>query len=156
MPNWLLKLPIGQPIIRISIVDSENDDRCEQIKQILEPYLRMDQENAVLARLGLGYFQWPLIMRQGEVPREGGVALSCGLPGELPFEQQRATLCKIIASILKSYHFAGTRGAVEMKKYIPPWAEVLRQLPLDQADPVIQQSVKDAMAFAAAEWQHDE
>jgi len=144
MPNWLLKLPIGQPIVRIPITDSEDDDRCEQIKGILEPYLRLDQENAVLARLGLGYFEWPLIMRSGRLPQEIGIGLVCGLPDSPQFEQQRTALCKIIASILKSYHFGGS------KEQIPAWAEVLKQLPLKQANPLLQKAVQDALDFAAA------
>ena len=141
-PRWMWRLPMGQPIISISIEDAEKEDRCEHIKAILEPYLRLDQENAVLARIGLGYFQWPLVMRPGNLPREIGLGLSCGLPSDRKFEMQRETMCKIVASILKSYHFAGLKAA------IPQWSEVLKQLPLEKANPLIQQAVKDAMEFA--------
>ena len=49
--------------------------------------------NAVLARLDLGYFEWPLIIPPGSVPREIGIALACGPSGTFEFEQQRSQLC---------------------------------------------------------------
>jgi len=77
MPQTLWRLPLGQPIVSISIAESEDPERCEQIKNVLEPYLRMDQENAVCFRIGLGYFTWPLIIHTGEALGEVvGVALS--------------------------------------------------------------------------------
>ena len=37
MPQKLWKLPLGNPIVSISIDESEDEDQCEEIKKILEP-----------------------------------------------------------------------------------------------------------------------
>ena len=141
-PDNLWVLPIGQPILRISIVDSEDEARCEEIKRLLEVYLRNDQANAVLIRLGLGYFEWPLIMRPHNVPKEIGIALAYGPPGTQVFDQQLANLCKLAASILASYKDTGR------KREILPWLPLIEKLPLQMANPLIQQVIADAVAFA--------
>ena len=88
MPQKLWKLPLGQPIVSISIAESEDEHRSEEIKNLLEPYLRMDQENAVCFRIGLGYFNWPLIIRPGQTLKDTAAALASQSAQAPSVEQQ--------------------------------------------------------------------
>jgi hypothetical protein len=145
MPDEFLTLPIGQPIIRIRIEDSENVEKCEEIKTILEPYLRLDQENAVLTRIGLGYFQWPLIMRPGIPLHRLGIGFAFRPSGKAPSGKQLETLYRLVGSILKNYQNTGNKNA------ILPWISVIDQLPLRDVDPLTQQVLADVRAFATAD-----
>lgn len=142
MPLHRWTIPIGQPIVQISIDESEDPDRCEEIKLLLEPYLKMDQRNAVLSRLGLGYFEWPLIIRTNKPSPEVGIGLSYGPPASPGFDGQMEVLTKMVASILGAY-----KGA-KMKDKILPWLNILDQLPLDKGDPLMKRVIEDASAYA--------
>lgn len=142
MPDYSWKLPLGQPIVRISIGDSEDPAKCEIIKHTIEPFLRLDQENAVFARLGLGHFHWPLIIRPGMPLQEMGVGYSFGPPGTPAFNKQSQTLCKIMASILRSLKGAG------LKDEIRPWLPIIERLDLSQLDPITQKVFAEVTEFA--------
>ncbi len=142
MPQRVWSLPLGQPIVSISIEESENEHRCEEIKMILDPYLRMDQENAVCFRIGLGYFNWPLIVRTNQPLREIGVALSSqGIPSP-NVQSQLKVLTRITASLLRSYQTSG------MKKEILPWQSVVAQLPFASEQAFVGNWVKEALDYA--------
>lgn len=141
MPSFEWRIPIGQPIVRIPISESEDPDRCEAIKQVLEPYLRMDQENGVLTRVGLGHFNWPLVIRPNNIPHEVGVGWVFGPPNTPEFARQSQTLVKTIAAIMKSYIGAGLKDAVR------PWMPILSQIDLSQIDPVTAKVIDEAKAF---------
>jgi hypothetical protein len=44
MPKTLWKLPLGQPIVSITIAESEKPKRCEEIKTLLEPWRHCDHK----------------------------------------------------------------------------------------------------------------
>jgi hypothetical protein len=140
-PNWLWKLPIGQPMVRISIGDAESPERCEEIKSLLGHYLRMDQENAVFARIGVGYFSWPVIIRTG-INFDGAVGLSSAPFGSPMTTNQLRVLARSVSSLLVSL-----RGA-ELKEQIIQWEGIINQLPIGEEPPVIQQAVEGSIAFA--------
>ena len=142
MPNWLWKLPIGQPILRITLDDSENPDKCEGVKALLEPYLRMDQENGVFARIGLGYFNWPLIIRTGQPLKDRAVGLASPPVNSPKFQSQLSVMAKIVASLLRSYE-SGQR-----KDEILQWQHVLNQLPIATEPEIIADAVRNACQFA--------
>jgi|GEM_PF-5884076 len=139
MPDEIWKLPIGQPIVRIPIADSEDDQKRESIKQLLEPYLRMDQQNSVLSRLGLGYWEWPLIIRPN-VPLQ---AVGAGLAGNSPPSPVHLlSMLKLIAGLLFSYHNGKQRDK------ILPWIPILEQFNLGEANPFIRDVITNAIAYA--------
>lgn len=142
MPRGLWRLPLGQPMVRVSIADSENPERCEQIKALLEPYLRMDQENGVFARIGLGYFNWPKIIRTSQPLTDGAVGLVTPPAASPAVQRQLVALTRIAASLLRSYQISG------MKKEICEWKGVLDQLPIASEPETIQDAVQDALKFA--------
>lgn len=142
MPQKLWKLPLGQPIVSISIEDSEDEKRCEEIKDLLEPLLRMDQENAVCFRIGLGYFSWPLVIRPGEHLRELGSGLASQAIGAPAVDHQLRMTGRIAASLLTSYRLSG------MKKEILAWEPALGQLPIAGEPEFVQNSITQAMEFA--------
>ncbi len=142
MPSFEWKLPIGQPIVSISISDSEDREKCEGIKQTIEPYLRLDQENAVFARLGLGHFHWPLLIQSGAPIQELGVGYAFGPPGTPAFNKQSQTLCKIMASILRSFKEAN------LKDEIRPWLPIIDRIDLSPFDPITQRVFAEVKAFA--------
>lgn len=142
MPNILWKLPIGQPIVRITIEESENEECCEEIKNLLAPFLQMDQENAVFFRSGLGYFHWPLIIRTGQLLNEKAGAL-IARPAEAPkVKEQLRTMGRIVASLLTSYRLSN------MKDEILAWEPALDQLPLSEFPDFVQKTIKQACEFA--------
>lgn len=142
MPQILWKLPIGQPIVTITIEESENKERCEEIKNLLTPFLRMDQENAVFFRSGLGYFHWPLIIRTGQLLYETAGAL-ISRPAEAPkVKEQLRTMGRIVASLLTSYRLSN------MKEEILAWEPALEQLPLNEFPDFVQKTIKQACDFA--------
>ncbi len=139
MPQKLWKLPIGQPIVRVSIEDSEDTTRCEEIKALLAPYLRIDQENAICFRIGLGYFNWPLIIRPGQPLREMGVALVAqGVPSQ-SVENQMKILSRLTASLLRSYQMSG------MKANILVWESLTKHLPLENETVLVSGWVNEAL-----------
>jgi hypothetical protein len=141
MPRTLWKLPLGQPILRITIDDSEDPDRCEQIKRLLEPHLAIDQDNAILSRIGLGYFNWPLRIHTGQPLAQGAVALRSRNFNIQEAQDQLRTIARIVASLLKSYQLTN------MKREILAWEPILDQLPI-APDPVLSQCVREALEFA--------
>jgi len=142
MPQKLWKLPLGQPIVSISIAESEDPDRCEEIKNLLEPLLRMDQENAVCFRIGLGYFNWPLIIRPGEHLREFGSGLASHAVGAPNVDHQLRMTGRIVASLLTSYRLSG------MKAQILSWEPALGQLPVDKEPEFVRNSITQALEYA--------
>jgi hypothetical protein len=139
MPVERWKLPVGNPIVQITIADSDDEQKREQIKGLLEPYLRMDQQNIVLYRLGLGYFEWPLIIRPNVPPRECGIGLAYG---PIPHQFQLESMIKMIASLMGSYH------AGQQKDKIVPWIPVLEQFNIASANTVIRDVIAKAVAYA--------
>jgi hypothetical protein len=141
-PHRLWKLPLGQPIVSIAIEESEDEKRCEEIKALLEPYLRMDQENAVCFRIGLGYFLWPLIIRPNQPLHEIGVGLAAGGFASPNTQKQLSVLTRITASLLRSYQTSG------MKLEILSWESIVPQLPFGKEQPIVGNWVKEAIAYA--------
>jgi len=144
-PGRLWKLPLGQPIVSIPIEESENENRCEEIKTLLEPYLRMDQENAVCFRIGLGYFNWPLIIRPNQPLHEIGVALASGAFPNPSTDSQLRVMTRMTAALLRSYHSSG------MKQEILPWESILPHLPFDNEQAFVSNWAKEAIAFARSQ-----
>jgi hypothetical protein len=142
IPQKLWTLPLGQPIVSIPIDDSENVEKCEIIKIILAPFISMDQENWVRFKIGLGYFNWPLIMRPGQLLREVGIGFSCQGFESPSVQKQLKVLTLITSSLLRSYHSSG------MKKEILPWEAVAAQLPFGNEPEFVGKWVKDAITFA--------
>src|SRR5262249_18064554 len=122
--------------------ESEDPARCEAIKKLLEPFLRLDQENAVCFRIGLGYFSWPLIIRPGVGLRETGTGLASPSAGVAAVENQLRMTARIVASLLTSYRLSG------MKKEILAWQDVLQQLPIAQEPEFVRNWMTQALEFA--------
>ena len=155
MPNTLWKLPLGQPVVSITIAESEKPKRCEEIKGLLEPYLRMDQENAVCFRSGLGYFDWPLIIRPGQQLQDFAAGMSSPAADAPAVQKQKLTLSRILASLLASYRLSGERqdnaaARLPYKQAIQAWLPVLPQLPIAQSPEFVRNSIQQAFAFAQA------
>jgi hypothetical protein len=144
MPKTLWKLPLGQPIVSITIAESEKPKRCEEIKTLLEPYLRMDQENAVCFRSGLGYFDWPLIIRPGQSLKDFAAGMTSPAADAPAVQKQLLTLSRIVASLLTSYRLSGK------KQEILAWGPVLPQLPIAQSPEFVRNSIQLAFDFAHA------
>jgi hypothetical protein len=142
MPGKLTHLPLGQPIVSISIGESEDEGKSEAIKGILEPYLRMEMENAVCFRIGLGYFSWPLIIRPGEAMREMGAGLATQCAEDESVRRQVQVIARIVASLLMSYKLSGR------KPEILAWEHILAQLPIQQEPEFVRHSIDAALEFA--------
>ncbi len=136
------RIPLGQPICRITTAEVEDDKNCERIKQLLEPHLRIDQQNSVQSRIGLGYFEWPLVIETGKPLQKMGVAVTFGSPQRESFKKQSEVLCKVLADRLSSYRSAG------IKQEILRWEPVLQSLPLGQANGLVQKMIEDSLDFA--------
>jgi hypothetical protein len=142
MPNTIWNLPIGQPVLTISIADSEDPKKCEAIKATLEPYLTMDQENAVFCGIGLGYLNWPLIIRNGVPMKEVAVGLVAQGDASPTVQSQLKVLTRIAASLLRSYQIGNKKDKILM------WEPVLNQLPIESESEVIRNSIKEALNYA--------
>jgi hypothetical protein len=140
-PRFDWKLPIGQPIVSIGIDDAENQEKCEEIKHVIEPYLRLDQDNAVFSRLGLGYFHWPLVIQPGQFSQQRGIGYTFGPVGNPAFNKQMVTLCNIMASILSSFKLA------KMKDEIRLWLPIIERIDLSALDPLTQNIFRDAKTY---------
>jgi hypothetical protein len=142
MPSKFWKLPIGQPIVSISIDESEDPERCEATKTLLEPFLRLDQENAVCFRIGLGYFEWPLIIRPGQTLKDIAAGMATPSADSPAVQKQLQTLGRIVASLLTSYHLSGK------KQEILEWESCLPQLPMARAPEFVRIAIQQALTFA--------
>ena len=134
---------MGQQIVRITIADSEDPEKCETIKTIIEPFLRIDQQNSVLNRLGLGYFEWPLNIRTGYPIQKIGVGIASEHPHSTKSKISAANLTKIVAGTLHSYKSFGRADL------IVPWVAVLQQLPILESNELVRAVIADALKFAA-------
>lgn len=142
VPDYVWKLPIGQPIIRISAADAENPAKVEEIKNLLEPYLYMDHENGVLARTGVGYFKWPLIIRTGKPLKEVAFGWAPQALHSNPGKAQMALVARAAASILAMHEQSGA------KAQILAWESVLGQLPLAELPAQMREKIKTIIASA--------
>ncbi len=142
MPGTLWKLPLGQPIVSMTIADSEKPQRCEEVKTILEAYIRMDQENAIRFRSGLGYFNWPLKIQPGKQIDEWGVGIATPTHDGPETRQQLRTVKCIAASLLSAYEAAGK------KSEILAWESILPQLPEEKLTQLAADLIDKAMNFA--------
>lgn len=144
IPNKLWELPLGQPIISISAEDSEDKDKVESIKQLLEPYLRIDQQNAVHFRTGVGYFLWPYQIEPGVPLTNDKIALgwSPPAPGSPESAVQQNIIVRGAASLLAGYNALGE------KQKILDWEPVLAQLPMDSFPPKMIENLNEILANA--------
>lgn len=142
MPRNLWKLPLGQPICRISIEDSEDADKCEEIKTLLERYLRMDQENGVFARIGLGYFNWPVKIQTDQPLAAEAFGFVPRANGTVDYNKQLLVAGKIAASLLCSYKVSGEKAAIKA------WEPVLAELPIKNEPQPVQNAIKEALEYA--------
>jgi hypothetical protein len=145
VPGFRWELPMGQPIVRIPIApiaDSEDNEKCEAIKPIIEPFLRIDQQNSVLHRLGLGYFECPLNIRTDQPIQKFGIGIASEHPNSTKSKVSAANLTKIVAGTLHSYRSIGRADL------IAPWIPVLQQLPILASNQLVQAVIADAVRFA--------
>jgi hypothetical protein len=144
MPRGRWELPIGKPIVRMTIKDSESHQRCEEIKQLLEPFILLDQQNAIFHRLGISTFEWPLIMRTGLPRNETGVGAMLVPPNSDSFKPSLAVLCKIVANMLKAYE------QLNQPDLIRPWMPLLPQLPFADAGQFTRNMVSQVEQYMAS------
>lgn len=146
IPNTLWKLPLGQPIISIPAEDSEDEGKVESIKKLLEPYLRIDQQNAVHYQTGVGYFIWPYQIEPGALLTGDRTAFGWAPPApESPqFAVQQDIIMRGAASLLAGYHALGE------KQRILDWEPVLAHLPVDHLPPEMAEILTSIFAAAKA------
>jgi hypothetical protein len=144
IPNKLWKLPIGQPIVSITAEDSEDKDKVESIKQLLEPYLRIDQQNAIHFRTGVGYFEWPLMIEAGQMLKQVNVAWGWRppAPGSPASAIQQDIMARAVISLLAGY------DALDEKQKILDWEPVIAHLPMDRLPPKMIEKLKEIWAKA--------
>jgi hypothetical protein len=142
MPRHRWKLGLGQPIVTIPVADSDDPARREIIKGLLEPYLRQDARNIVIAEIGLGYFEWPWFLKPNEGLNVVGMGMTSGFPVS---EQQLDTTIRVIASLLGDYRTG------KQRERIMAWLPVLGQFDLSKAHPFIRESIEKAVAYAKGE-----
>jgi hypothetical protein len=104
----------------------------------------MDQENAVCFRSGLGYFDWPLIIRPGQSLKDFAAGMTSPAADAPAVQKQLLTLSRIVASLLTSYRLSGK------KQEILAWGPVLPQLPIAQSPEFVRNSIQLAFDFAHA------
>lgn len=142
IPNQLWKLPIGQPILSISVEDSEAGDKVEAIKKLLEPFLRIDQENAVHYRTGVGYFDWVRTIQTNQALADVAWGWSPPSPGTYASEVQKRVITKAVASLLANYDAAGE------KESILTWEPVLQLLPIAELPAEVREKLDAIIANA--------
>lgn len=125
IPNKLWKLPLGGPIVSIPADSVETGDNVEAFKKLLEPYLRIDQQNAVHYRAGVGYFLWPRTIRANYNELDIAWGWRPPLPGTSASTVQKDVITKGVVSLLASY------AAADQKDNILAWEPTLQLLPLD-------------------------
>jgi hypothetical protein len=143
MPRGQWKLPLGQRIVRMTIQDSEDKEQCEQIKGLLEPYIRLDQQNSVFMRQGIGTFDWPLRITPDQVTQVFGSAAVLVPPDSPVFMPSKLVLCKIVASMLRAHQNLGQPEAIR------PWLPIVDLLPIAQANGFTQRLIADVRQYMA-------
>lgn len=146
IPNKLWELPLGQPIISISVEDSEDKDKVESIKQLLEPYLRIDQQNSVHYRTGVGYFIWPYQIEPGVPLTDDRTAWGWAPPAPgTPYSTvQQDVITRGVASLLVAHAAHGE------KQKILDWEPVLAHLPVDRLPPKMAEKLTSIFEAAKA------
>lgn len=131
------RLPLGQPVVSISVKDAENSATLNHLAEVLLEYIALDQENITFNRAGLLHFRWPLIIRPGQKLREYGISIAPGDPNKLT-----RVITPAIASLLSTYKHANK------PELIRAWQQAIPQLSREDYLGWIGQIIDDAIAFS--------
>jgi hypothetical protein len=97
------ELPLGPPILRLTLERAENPAFMHKARGVLEWHIREDLRNASAFSIGLHHIYWPLIFKTDEIPEQRGIALAW-TPGTGPrTHTQLQTMTQLVAELLLAY-----------------------------------------------------
>ncbi len=99
------EVPLGPPLVSISVDDLENKEKLNEFRRILSFPLWLEQENITYRRLKVHYSKWPLLINTNILEDKFGFgvfAVANLTPGTNTDEQIRA-LAPIITTLAMNY-----------------------------------------------------
>lgn len=99
------QVPLGPPIVTISVDDSENIDRIDACRKMLSLSLWLEQENITYRRLKVHFSKWPLLIYPNELKDQFGYGVftaANSTPGANTEDQIKA-LAPIVTTLAFNY-----------------------------------------------------
>jgi len=112
----LWTVPLGVPLVSLSVKDLEDDSKVSNCRRILEWALRMEQLNITYRNSGVHYSRWPHRIKTNDMSGQIIYGLSCAgslLPGVL--KQQYAALAPLLGVLALNL---GIQRQEEMSKQV--------------------------------------
>jgi len=123
-------VPLGPPLVTISVDDSENIDRIDGYRKILSFPLWLEQENITYRRLKVHYSKWPLLIYPNELRDQFGYGVFAAAnsePGANTDDQIKA-LAPIVTTLAFNYKLQNRLAELarlkELIKLIPEGPEL--------------------------------
>jgi hypothetical protein len=101
------EVPLGPPLVTISVDDSENKENAMKFRNILSFPLWLEQENITYRRLKVHYSKWPLIINTNKLEEKFGFGVFAAAnytPGANTDDQIKA-LAPIITTLAMNLKF---------------------------------------------------
>jgi hypothetical protein len=119
------KVPLGPPLVSISVDDSEDIGKIDSFRKILSTALWLEQENITYRRLNVHYSKWPYLINTNKLEEQfvfGVFTAANPRPGTNTDEQIRA-LAPIITTLAFNFKSQGRYSELEKLQ------EVVRLIP---------------------------
>ncbi len=140
--SW--ELPLGQPVLSMTIDQAENKAFVKTARESLANYIHIDSLNAVAKFSGLQQIYWPLIIRTNKELKENGIAVKWFTVLTPLTHLQLRSLAPLVATLLRT--FEGVNDADKVAKL----GGLLDILPQDDDLNLVRQIIKDGIEMQAA------
>lgn len=116
----LWNVPLGNPIVSISIGDSEDEDKLTYYRGLLQFFILLEQENITYKRLKVHYSKWPLRLKTNDElknPFTYGIFWAANTLKGANTDEQLKSLAPIITVLALNYK--NQKKFEEMEKLKP-------------------------------------
>jgi hypothetical protein len=133
------ELPLGQPVISMTIDQSEDKAFVENARTVLAQYIHMDSRNAVAKITGLRQIYWPRRVRTNSELKETGIWVQW-INALTPYtEFQLRSLAPLVATLIRTYE------SVNDGEMVDKLGALLDILPQDQDLKLVRDIIKDGI-----------
>ena len=140
--SW--RLPLGQPVLSITVNQAEDRTFVASARQILRQYMDLDTQNAVHAANRMHYFHWPLRINTNQPLTLGGEWAQWYLHETTFTYMQLRTLTPLVATLLRTYE------AINDGDRVTRLGGLLDLLPQDPDLRLVRQMIEDGIRMQAA------
>ncbi len=136
-------MPLGQPVLSITIDQAEDPAFVESARKILAAYIHLEMTNSVSALSWLHHFHWPLIIRPNTELRETGIWVQWPNAVTPHTHRQLRSLTLLVATLLRTFE------CVNDGEKVAKLGGLLDMLPQDPDLALVRQIIEDGITRQA-------